>query len=220
MYDFWYPISMALEGTHIRFALDFKEKMSVQNLKHYVSGSIYPDSRYVTGIDRLATHPAEYKTDPMFHTSDFHKGWFMHLLCDELQGTAIRETLPDAYAGEGKESWIKRTAIKILQDIDDAKQFELAAYLPALAYIENPNGEDIEKLRTYNAIFRKMYVDPGNVTIDIACDVMWSNFSIGEDLVELVRAQSKKYEADTDKMTHILRLYERMRALAETVNFG
>ena len=57
---------MALEATHIRFAFDLKDVYDVSDIDAFVSGSIYPDSRYVTGIDRLATHPEGYLNDPEF----------------------------------------------------------------------------------------------------------------------------------------------------------
>ena len=38
---------MALEATHIRFAYDLKEKYKITDLEKYISGLIYPDSRYI-----------------------------------------------------------------------------------------------------------------------------------------------------------------------------
>jgi len=119
---------MVLEASHIRFALDIKDLLKVQDIDAYVSGSIYPDSRYVTEVDRLATHPKDYRDDSMFHTSDFRKGWFAHLLADDAQFVCMGEMLPQVKIGTGEESWIKRSAIKILQDIEDAKEFDLAKY--------------------------------------------------------------------------------------------
>lgn len=42
---------MALEGTHIRFALDVGDKYNIKDLGKYISGTLYPDSRYITGIN-------------------------------------------------------------------------------------------------------------------------------------------------------------------------
>ena len=50
---------MAFTATHIKFALDFKDKYDIKDLSHYLSGAIYPDSRYVTGIDRNLTHNSD-----------------------------------------------------------------------------------------------------------------------------------------------------------------
>lgn len=108
---------MALEGTHMRFALDIRDKLGVGDIDAYVSGSVYPDSRYITGIDRFATHPLDYRTDPMFQKTDFNKGWFAHLLCDDIQQSVVYTVLPHITEGDKNETWIQRTAIKILQDI-------------------------------------------------------------------------------------------------------
>jgi hypothetical protein len=39
---------MALEASHIRFALDLKEKFKVNNVQKYVYGTTYPDTRVLT----------------------------------------------------------------------------------------------------------------------------------------------------------------------------
>ena len=51
---------MALEATHMRFALDLKNKYQVRNIKKYIVGTIYPDSRYLSGIDRTLTHSENF----------------------------------------------------------------------------------------------------------------------------------------------------------------
>lgn len=47
---------MSLGATHIRFALDLRDRYQVQDIEKYLSGTIYSDSRYVTKIDRNLTH--------------------------------------------------------------------------------------------------------------------------------------------------------------------
>ena len=47
---------MSLQITHIRFALDLHKELNITSLDQYISGTIYPDSRYMTGIDRSLTH--------------------------------------------------------------------------------------------------------------------------------------------------------------------
>lgn len=206
---------MALEATHIRFALDLKDAYGVADLDAFVSGSIYPDSRYVTGIDRLATHPEDYLNDKEFWRTDFRKGWHAHLLCDTVQGKKMSELLPTVKSGPSEESWIERTAIKILQDIDDAKRFDFAKYLACLAYIENPNGEAIEKMREYHAIFSVMYADPQNVTIKHAYD-MWGAFGVGDELRGKVKTKAEQFSADAEIMLGTQKLYDAMLVEART----
>lgn len=207
---------MALEATHIRFALDMKVRYGVTDINAFVSGSIYPDSRYVTGVDREATHPKGYRDDEMFTTSDFNKGWHAHLLCDEVQQIVMQERLPQTSEGDGQESWLKRSAIKILQDIDDAGKFDLTAYLPALAHVEIPNGESVEKMRAYHKIFLVMYRDPANVTIEDAYE-MWLKFGIGEELAGAMRSIAEGYAQTEVIQSEVRALYERMLSHAKAL---
>jgi hypothetical protein len=202
---------MALEASHIRLALDIQDLLGVENIDAYVSGSIYPDSRYVTGIDRIATHPEDYRNDLVFQASDFNKGWYAHLLADEMQQAAMKEILPVTQTGTGLESWIKRSAIKILQDIDDASKFDLAKYLQCLKHIENPNGEDIAKMKEYQDIFPWMYADLMKYNEDIALQ-MWLKFGVGEENVEKMRITVETYSKDGDIMQGVRGLYGVMLA--------
>lgn len=198
-----------MEASHIRFALDLKDVLQVSDENAFVSGSIYPDSRYVTGIDRLATHPKDYRDDPMFKSGDFKKGWFAHLFADDIQGRLMREMLPETSTGDGTESWIKRTAIKVLQDTDDVQKFDIARYLPCFEHVENPNGEDVEILRKYNRIFPVMYARPESVGIEEECEI-WRQFGIGDELVMKIQRQAEEYGTDVTMMKTIKRLYDAM----------
>jgi hypothetical protein len=202
---------MALEASHIRFALDIKDLLGVENIDAYVSGSIYPDSRYVTGVDRIATHPDDYRDDPMFRSTDFHKGWFAHLFTDTIQQVCMKELLPHTSEGNGQESWEKRTAIKMLQDIDDAHKFDLAQYLPCLEYIEAPNGESKEKMREYNQIFPAMYADISKLKIGTEAE-MWRKFGVGDEIVEKLRSIAESYVKDDSIMDRVKGLYDAMLA--------
>jgi hypothetical protein len=200
---------MALEASHIRFALDIKEVLGVTDINAYVSGSVYPDSRYVSGIDRAATHPEDYHKDPMFRTSDFRKGWYAHLLADDIQQECMKEMIPETQTGTGEESWIKRSAIKILQDIEDARLFDLAAYLPCLSHMENPNGEELSAIRRYQEIFPRMYADIGKYDIGAAAE-MWRKFGVGDEIAEKMRATAERYSSDPAVMKEVRVLYQAM----------
>ena len=203
---------MALEATHIRFALDLKDKYGVQNVERYVAGAIYPDSRYVTEVDRLATHPEDYMEWDMNRINDFRKGWFAHLLADNIQWDITKEFLPqvfDGSQGQGGERWIKHTAIKILQDLDDVRKFDIKQYLPFLLHVENPNGEDIKTVERYNQIFPKMYADPEKVNVD-SCYEMWKEFGIDDELAMKVKLQAEEYSRDNTVMDAVVKIYPEM----------
>ena len=47
---------MALAATHIRLAIDMAGRYPIKRFSEFISGTIYPDSRWLTGIDRDLTH--------------------------------------------------------------------------------------------------------------------------------------------------------------------
>lgn len=203
---------MALEATHLRFALELKNKYQVKDIKKYVSGVVYPDSRYITGIDRLLTHPIDYLDWHWDTADDFKKGWFVHLLTDKIQYDVTKEKLPqifDGNTGQGSDVWINHSAVKILLDLADVKKFKIKQYLPYLSYLENPNGEDLKILEKYNQIFVKMYANPEKINVDTSCE-MWKDFGVSSDLVEKVRSKVLEYSKNATIMQAISEIYQDM----------
>jgi hypothetical protein len=151
---------MAFGATHIRFALDLKEANGVRDMEKYIAGTLYPDSRYLTGIDRSLTHGREFEKNE-FAASDFKKGWQFHLICDKVQHFALRDKVPfldDHSLNEWpEEKWIDFTAAKIVEDISDFGQIDISRYLPYFEYAENPNGEDVNEIKRYNNIIALLY---------------------------------------------------------------
>ena len=208
---------MALEATHIRFALDLKDKNKVSDIKKYLSGTVYPDSRYVSEIDRHLTHPEDFMDEGFIKNDDFRKGWAVHLLCDKIQVQITRDKLPEIFeleTGQGSPRWIHHTALKILQDIDDVQKFDIKKYLPDLDYVEAPNGEDPKIVLRYNQIFQNMYKDPAKTNID-SCYEMWKLFGIGDELATKVKLQAEAYSKDKRIMDFIGQIYNLMLGRAK-----
>ena len=205
---------MALIATHIRFALDLKDKYQVSDLGKYVSGTIYPDSRYVTGVERKITHPQGYELE-LVKKDDFRKGWGVHLLCDKVQKEITKEKFPEIFIqagadqGQGSDLWIRLTTLKIIQDIDDVSKYDIVKYLPLLDYIEAANGEDRAKLLEYNKIFQGMYVNPSTDSIQSQYG-MWKAFGIGEEMARKVKIQAEKYKADNGVTSLVHEIYSEM----------
>jgi|SRR5579872_85914 len=201
---------MALEATHIRYALDVRDKYEVKDIQKYISGAIYPDSRYVTKIDRNLTHPEDFMEWDVLKLDDFRKGWFIHLLYDKIQWKITMKKFPEIFASadtsQGGERWVKHTALKILQDIDDCKKYDLIKYLGYLDYVENLCGENIEKLKEYNNIFQKMYANPEKVNIN-SCYEMWKKFGIGDELANKVKEAAEFYSTDVDTIKLVSQIY-------------
>lgn len=204
---------MALEASHIRFALDIKDKLEVTDLKKYIPGIIYPDSRYVTKIDRELTHPQELLDNHYSHLDDFNKGCYAHLLYDKILRDYTKETLSkifldvESFQDPGQELWIRLTALKILQDIEDVKRYDIKTYLPYLDYIETLNGENLDQLLEYNKYFQNMYAVPHQISVKSYYD-MWKFLGIGADLAGRVKTQTEAYQKNSSIQDFIKTVYE------------
>lgn len=199
---------MALEGTHIRLAVDLKEECHISDLAKYISGTIYPDSRYITQIDRKLTHPDDFLNDDFFKADDFRKGWFIHLLCDNIQRKLQTKIFSDIASDDklthGNESWIVRSVLKILQDMDDVKKFDIKNYLPLLDYAENPNGESLEKVRDYNQFFQKMYQSSPEIE---DCCQMWKYLGVSDGLVNEMKKKLEEYSNNKNIIERTNQIY-------------
>jgi hypothetical protein len=210
-------LNMALEATHIRFALELKEGLNVKNLDDYVVGCLYPDSRYTTRTERSLTHPADYRLWDLSSADDFKKGWYTHLLCDDLQGDAFREKFPQLFTGEvasGNPVWIGLTAIKVLQDIDDVKQFDIRPYLPNLDAARAPNNEDMDVLKSYYAIAKEAYSDSSRLELADYEDKL-ARLGLGKEYAARVIARAQELAADKNIMTAVRSIFAETIAKAK-----
>ncbi|HLC49703.1 MAG TPA: hypothetical protein VJI96_04955 [Candidatus Andersenbacteria bacterium] len=209
---------MALEASHVRIALAVQDKLSITDRGAYVCGSIYPDSRYITKIDRFLTHPEDYRKDPMFKKSDFYKGWLVHLLTDDIQYKATKEALPkvcEGVEGQGSDVWVRRTAIKIIQDMADAKSFDVRSVLPYLDQAFTPNGEDETLIKKYNNLFVDMYKSTDNLSLE-SYAIFWRALGIDSDTEKRLITQTETYVTDHDIASKAAELYEAVvRRLSE-----
>lgn len=206
---------MALEGTHIQFALDVKDQYDIGRLDVYLSGTVYPDSRYISGVDRPKTHPKELleKTD----LTDFETGWKVHLICDRTMSQVTEGLFPELLNEEGvglwkSPWWVSRTALKSLVDIELMKQFDIHAHLPSLDYVETPFEESEEKMHYYNEMIRELY-SRKEITID---DIkwFWDEFQIGEKLSKDIEEKTREFAADKEIMEKVRMIYPDMLDLA------
>ncbi|MFH0857540.1 MAG: hypothetical protein V1848_02205 [Candidatus Magasanikbacteria bacterium] len=204
---------MPLEATHIKFALDLKSKYKIQNLSEYLSGTIYPDSRYISKIERKLTHTGQENISNNMG-SDFKNGWAIHLLCDKVCNKAIEETLPELFvdvgpAGQGTERWIIKTAIKGIQDMEIYKQFNPNPYLDMVDYFGSPNNEPTEIIKEYNRIIKEMYFGKKEITLkDIG--EMWLKFSGEPEVIGKINRKTEQLLKNPDIETRIKNLYSLM----------
>ena len=204
---------MALEATHIRYALDIQDKLGVVNLEHYISGTLYPDSRYISAVSRDLTHPEELLDKDLAELTDFQKGWLAHLLCDNAMRQVTKNELPEVFTEpDNKDTWVRLTALKILQDIDDAQQFPLKNYLPYFDYAENPNGENLSEVLQFNKIFQILYVEPKKLEI-LSYNIMLEESHIEQKLATEVIKQTQSYQTNKRVMSFIQTCYQKMLSI-------
>lgn len=204
--------TMSLEATHIRFALDLQNKYKIKDIDQYISGAIYPDSRYVTGINRELTHDDRFLL-PEFVTDDFKAGWQTHQICD-LVYNAVRKRLfvdlfPVSYDSYNEQEWILSTAMKIIQDMDDMQAFDIQKYLKFLEYSHNPNSEDITEVKNYNNIMISLYKNKEITTVEENIS-MWLALGPEASLCEQVRVKTEEFLKDPLMLSRIKSIYREM----------
>jgi len=147
---------MALPATHIRFAVALAEHLSVADMAAYLSGTVYPDSRWITGLEREHTHDRRF-LEPNFASDDFSLGWHIHCVCDQIQGDIHGALLGDLFQLSPDERWIRMAAAKAVQDAKDATRGGIAAYLSFLTDSRTPNGESGGDVSAYLQLVRDVY---------------------------------------------------------------
>ena len=154
---------MALIGTHVKFALDVADKYHIKDIDEYLSGTAYPDSRYVTKCARQLTHDSKF-LEKSFATDDFKKGWQNHLLCDKMQWEVMKDVvcLDEKKIVQYDDIWIMITAIKIIQDISDLEKYSIAEYLPISVGYAEEIDEKMELLQKYYKVVNDFYGMEGN----------------------------------------------------------
>jgi hypothetical protein len=202
---------MALPGTHIRFALDISDLLAVSDFSAYISGTTYPDSRYFTKLERGLTHPNDL-IEILLKENDFRKGWAVHLICDKFQREINRERLPEIYQ-DSDESYIRNTAFKILQDIDDIKFFDILKYIEHIKVSEAPNNEPVDLLEKYYAGVRMLYGGAAEMTVERSLGIFNGIPDFSETL-EKIRVQCAMYRTSDSVQKIISSTYSEMLARA------
>ncbi len=152
---------MALEGTHVRFALDLMPMLKIGNIGAYCAGAVYPDTRYVTCVDRNVTHGPECPHDPFADgLSSFQRGWASHLLYDHDAGGAMKTFLSPELGplGQGNSAWVEFTAMKVVEDLEAIRNRpDVLTHLQTLSMPTSPSGEPLEKLQYHFSVTSKLY---------------------------------------------------------------
>ncbi|HAL49895.1 MAG: hypothetical protein UU40_C0005G0013 [Candidatus Uhrbacteria bacterium GW2011_GWD2_41_121] len=151
-------VNMAMQATHVRFAIEFEKELGVLDRAEYLSGVMYSDSRYTSGIDRHLTHDSSLKITYALVGSDFEKGWKIHVLYDMLEHDYIFGLFNiTAKLVAFSDYWIKISAAKFIEDLESFKLLKESKIIESISPTSTPNNEDPSKLSKWYDLQRSVY---------------------------------------------------------------
>jgi hypothetical protein len=201
---------MALPATHFRFALDAARHFEISDRHAYLSGTLYPDSRWLTGVDRTATHGEEC-LEIDFADSDFKLGWYVHCRCDTIQMRLVLARWPQLTTLDDHTRWIQTSVIKMIQDQLDIGRINVNDCLKALDVIETPKGEQAKDVRRYYHSVRDVYSGNGAPGIE-GYRKLWLGVGLEASVVSEMMEQLRWKTAESTSRTMAASLFEEMVA--------
>lgn len=205
---------MALPATHIRFALDLAHRFPITYLDRYIAGTLYPDSRWLTGVDRLKSHDQKYLT-PDFPGSEYTYGIHIHCVCDRIQSLVFAERLPGLAGLNDQDRWVYLSAAKMIQDRFDMQEFDLQSCLPFLTYAETPNYEDVKGVLAFNRIIQNAYRHKQQLDFQDYFD-LWVHVSLSPDTAAEMVSEMRRMAGDEDLVQLIKNSYGETLGRAES----
>jgi hypothetical protein len=185
---------MPLSASHIKFALDQIDYFKPNDLDKYLEGAIYPDSRYLSGLDRSKTHDYDFWLEKFWHDNDFKKGWASHNISDKAYLNGIREIFP--LWVDLNEEWVKieNCAVKIVGDIAVLGSLDIIDKLDIIKTVLNSNNESKEKMKEHLQLIKDCYKNGDRTSIADYFVIMTK--SLGQDLGEKIMAKAEFFAAD------------------------
>ncbi|WP_319524054.1 hypothetical protein [uncultured Desulfosarcina sp.] len=199
---------MALPATHIRFAVTLAEQLGVANLPAYLSGTLYPDSRWLTGLEREHTHDRRF-LEPGFATDDFSLGWHIHCVCDHIQGGIHGDLFDGLLQLSPDERWIRVSAAKAVQDANDAAKCEISRYLPLLTDNRTPNGESGEGVGAYLELVSRVY-SRGVLPAWSDYAALWAGVGLDRQRIARIQEEVERIMADEISVNNLYDVFEQM----------
>lgn len=188
---------MAMEATHVRFARDLSQHLKIDDWAAYYFGVIYPDSRYVTGVDREKTHGEHCPNDPFAAgLTDFEKGWATHLYYDKTAQPLYFKVLsrPEEKIKQGSDLWQLISAVKVVEDLQGFKNLgsdkNIFLNFSAKNLLVN---EDKKLMEKYFSIQKKLYRQQPELT---DYRDFWLSFGGNRELLNNIMVFTQKFLAD------------------------
>ncbi len=199
---------MALPATHIRFAETVAADLDVSGWGAYLNGTLYPDSRWLTGLDRERTH-ADQILDPAFPSDAFSLGWHIHCVCDRIQRTLHDQLLDGLEVLDGHDRWVRLAAVKVVQDRYDAGRIDLKSRLRLLTPPPTPNDESAHGLWAYLQLVRRAYA--GETAPDWQMYAsLWEAVKLDRQVIAAIEGQLGDIQSDGRLVQRIRGLFDRM----------
>ena len=179
---------MPLSASHIKFALDLKDYFKPKDLKKYFEGAIYPDSRYLSGINREKTHSEDFWLKSFWHNDDFKKGWASHNISDRAYVNGIRKIFPSWIDLNDENVKIENAAVKIIGDIsllDD----EVLQVIKSIDRVSGMNEEKEEVMAEHFETIKNCYKNGRETKISDYIDTMRK--SVGKEVIEKAELLNK-----------------------------
>ncbi|BBO68523.1 hypothetical protein DSCA_24530 [Desulfosarcina alkanivorans] len=205
---------MALPATHIRFALSVANGLPAEQMGAYLSGTLYPDSRWLTGVHRRKTHARRF-LDPAFPSDAFTLGWHVHCVCDRIQRTLFDRLLGGPAQLDADARWIRASAAKVIQDMQDAAAAELDERLPLLVHAQTPNSESKDRVTAYLDLVRRAYRGQTRPAWPVYAR-LWGDVGLDRLKITAIEKQVLQFLADRPMATRIKTAFGRMAAAWES----
>lgn len=199
---------MAMPATHIRFAATLAQRLDIQDRTAYISGTIYPDSRWTTGIDRKKTHDQRF-LDPNFPSDDFTMGWHVHCRCDYDQGGIFKQLLGDLSDLSLEDRWVRFAAAKTIQDMNDAVADRVFENLWLLTNKTTPNGEDRKAVMAFYHIIQRVYGKKEPVRMSDYVR-LWTAVGFDEQRIQKIEKQVERILVDHQLVGRLMGVFDRM----------
>ncbi|MDF1497411.1 MAG: hypothetical protein P1P90_05125 [Patescibacteria group bacterium] len=202
---------MALEATHLRFALEIEPRLNISNRGLYLAGSIYPDSRYTTGIHRNLTHKLPAPNNPFQKDlTDFQKGWATHIYYDEhgLPKYKQLSPWPDQHVSGFGDFWVFITAEKLVEDLQSYEFIkDNTEIIQNIQTPEPPNNEDPKLLKKYFQENKLLYSKSPNFQ---SYSSQFKALGLDDDLINQVINKTKEFQTDPEMLKKIESIYNQI----------
>ena len=199
---------MALPATHLRIAEGLADSFSIASKQQYLSGTLYPDSRWLTGVDRQSSH-SQACSQSDFITDDFTLGWHIHCSSDLIQTALFYDHFPAIANLDADAQWLQLSVFKMLQDREDMMAFDLDTALSKLTHVRSPNGEDPQKVQEYLDLVRNTYHGKKRLDMEEYYN-LWIGVGLAPEVAAAIMTETRRKAEDQ-------KLIEQLKAICPKI---